>query len=447
MFAAAILTNQLKKLSTFFYLLFFLFVLNIFFKLFYTWEGMSNIVRVYIFVFSFYMIFNFSQIKISPLRAEFTKAYGRWGIYLLFLVTRVTPYLMIYGISAIFTFIESIGGTGWPWKPLFALLYGKNTNHIFMSVLLLLVLKIKKDPKITIPFFLAFLTLHFIFYKTVYYMLPNGLVMTGVKIIEFILLLFFVFYEFFFYEGKAIKSLLVSVAIGFLAYGALIGTYCGLYYLTADASAPQVRSAQTLMKMGYSFPLPRMREYILRHGQVQLIEELLYYAQRNRREISFSPQQWEVILKGSGIKTTDAVARYLLERKVRISYGVVMACANKASLSAREDLPAARDFIRYAATYCKAHHNDIMERYARGNRAYRIWTIRVVAEARNPQIIPSLIDILTGIDTALAEEAYGALVRITGLDPGEALKLQVNNPRVISIFKDYYLLHTLPGSR
>ena len=58
MAATPIVTNQLKKITTFVYILVLLYLVNLISILKFQWDVIPIIVNVYLFVFSFYLIFN-----------------------------------------------------------------------------------------------------------------------------------------------------------------------------------------------------------------------------------------------------------------------------------------------------------------------------------------------------------------------------------------------------
>jgi hypothetical protein len=385
------------------------------------------------------MIFNFSQIKISPLRKDFARTYGRFGIYILFFVTRVAPYLLIYFISGVFLFIESIGTPDWFWKSIFMLLYGKNTANIFMSVLLLLFLKLKKDPKITVPLFLATLVIHFIFYKTLYMFLSSGIIVTALKIAEFVILLFFVIFEFFFYEGKLFKSIVASIASGVFLYFMIIGIYVALYTYSDFGSYKQNKSALTLLKMGYEFPMSDLKAYVFQSSNGELIPDLIYYARRYKEKINFTQAEWEKLFTSHPIQQTDMIARYMIKREIRLSYTTLITYAQSESISNGNNLVNGTNFIKYIAQYYGSNSGDFIERLYNGNQDYRTWAIRVIGRSGSRGSIPLLINLLTGINSQLSNEAYNALVKITGIDPARRTRAKKNDLMVIIEFYNYYI--------
>jgi hypothetical protein len=115
----------MKKNRTFLVILILLFAVNIVFNLNYQWEGLSTIVRVYVFIFSFLMVFYFSSIDIDQIKRSYKEKYGSSSVYMVFFMTRVLPFLLIYLVTVIFTFIDTLVSANWPEYPLLRLLDGK----------------------------------------------------------------------------------------------------------------------------------------------------------------------------------------------------------------------------------------------------------------------------------------------------------------------------------
>jgi hypothetical protein len=97
---------QFRRISAFFYVLIVLLAFNLIFNLFFKWYGVSLIVRVYLFVFSFYLIFNYASFGTDRLKTLFRARYGKRADIRLFLEFGVMPYVIIYGITMVFTFID-----------------------------------------------------------------------------------------------------------------------------------------------------------------------------------------------------------------------------------------------------------------------------------------------------------------------------------------------------
>ncbi|HRZ25719.1 MAG TPA: hypothetical protein P5295_02845, partial [Spirochaetota bacterium] len=283
-----LIKSQVSKISTFIYILVLLFGVNLIFNLNYQWAGISLIVKVYIFLLSFFIMYNFSTIDIIGLKSEYKRRYGRMGVYILFLGTRVFPVFIIYSSVIVYTLIEDINLPYWPLSSFMEIISGRNSNIVFVAIILLIILKLKKGPGITIPIFLGFAVLHFIAYKSVYRLLPLGIPITVIKLVELTAFLFFMIYEFNAEKKKIVKSLLISLVIGVFLYFNLIGVYSMIYAFSSRTSYSRILAARNLLKLGYSFPLAGLEDVIRTSGNVENIDALIFYSRKYGRDINFS---------------------------------------------------------------------------------------------------------------------------------------------------------------
>ena len=190
-----LLIDQLKKLATFLVLLCILLLVNLIFNLNYKWEGISLIVRVYTFLISFFLIFNFSTIDIDAEKDKYRQRWGRKGLLLLFFITRIVPFMMIYLVTIIFTLIDYVGAEGWPGVPMLVLLSGGYANTVIYSLMLLMILKMKRDPQVTIPLFLAASVFYLLVLdKLVYIYFAKGVAVSFIKITKYTLFVFFLLF-------------------------------------------------------------------------------------------------------------------------------------------------------------------------------------------------------------------------------------------------------------
>ncbi len=432
-----IIKTQLAKISTFIYLLVLLFSVNIIFNLNYQWTGISIIVKVYIFLLSFYIMYNFSVLDIAGLKKEYREFYGKKGSYILFFVTRVFPVLIIYCSVIFFTLIEDINLPHWPATSLIEIIGGRNSNIVFIAIVLLVLLKWKKGPGVTIPLFLGFALLHFILYKSVYRLLPLGIPVTGIKLVEFVLFLFFMIYEFNSEKKKIVRSVLMALMAGLVLYFSFIGVYSLIYWRTDYSSQQRVVVSRMLLKLGYSFPLRGFEETIRKTGKVDLLGELIFYARKYGQEIQFSEKTWKDLFVQSSMSTGENIARYIMKRNIELTYQRVVSYAEIKSVDDGRALVQSRNFIAYASRY-RNQYDDLTARYGNGNDFFKIWVMKVISLPGNVDSVPFLVGELTGSDDLLMREAYTALKRITGLDPAAELKAAQNDSEVAVRFMKAY---------
>jgi len=133
------------------------------------------------------------------------------------------------------------------------------------------------------------------------------------------------------------------------------------------------------------------------------------------------------------------IARYMIKREIRLSYTTLITYAQSESISNGNNLVNGTNFIKYIARYYGENSGDFIERLYNGNQDYRTWAIRVIGRSGSQGSIPLLINLLTGINSQLSNEAYNALVKITGIDPARRTRTKKNDLMVIIEFYNYYI--------
>ena len=443
MAATPIVTNQLKKITTFVYILILLFVINVIINLKFKWDVIPIIVNVYLYVFSFYLIFNFSLIDIPPLKEEYRTIYHRFGLVLLFIKTRIFPFVIIYSTTVIYTLINFLDKDHWPWYPILELLDGRFSNTMFYSLILLLILKFNRRPKITLLLFVAGAAFYFVIYQLVYYFSPSGAVISGIKFFQIALAVILIIYEFasdkfVIDKVKLRKSIIAGMLIGIFLYSSFVGVHVLLFRFARFASYPQTRSGQILLRLGYSFPLNNFKSIVTETLDPYLLYDYIYYSRAYNRPFSITPTEWENLILSGSMEVSNIIAFYIQVLNITVSYNQIVSYAERRSIDSGAALINSIFYTRYTCRYCEKNIDDFIERYKTGNRYFKIWIIRVTAESKCLSSIPFLVTILTDIDPMLSQEAYTSLTKITGLDPAKDINDRVNSPPVILKFNQFY---------
>ncbi len=443
MAATPILTNQIKKITTFIYILILLYVVNVIFVIKYKWDVIPIIVNVYLYVFSFYLVFNFSMIDIAPLKDEYRNLYRRFGILILFVKTRVFPFVIVYATTVIYTLINYLDKENWPWNPILELMDGRFINTVFYSLILLLILKFNRRPKITLFLFIGGAAVYFLIYQLVFYFTPSGAVMSALKIFQITIGLMLVIYEFITDKividtAKIRKAVITGVLTGLLFYASIVATLAMMYRFASFASYPQARSGQILMRLGYSFPLDNFKSIVTETSNPFYLYDYIYYSRAYHRPVSITPTEWENFMLSGSMEVSNIIAFYIKYLGITIPYQQMISYAERRSVDSGEALINSTFYSQYAAQYCEENIADMVERYGKGNRYFKIWTIRVAAESKSLSSVPFLVSILTDINPVFSQEAYLSLTKVTGLDPAKDLDDRVNSPRVIAAFMQFY---------
>ncbi len=444
MAATPIIRNQLKKITTFVYILILLYLANIISILKFKWDVIPIIVNVYLFVFSFYLIFNFSLIEIPPLKEEYRRLYPRLGGgVILFFKTRVFPFMVIYAATVIYTLINYLDKGNWPWYPILELLDGRFTNTVFYSLILLLILKFNRRPRLTLLIFVAGAAFYFLIYQLVFYLSLSGAAMSLIKFFQIMIAVMLMVYEFLADKivlDRAIikKAVIGGVVIGVLMYSTFVGSHMLLFRFSSFASYPQTRSGQILLRLGYSFPLEKFKSLVTETSDPYLLYDYIYYSRAYNRPYKITPAEWENLVLSGSMEVSNIIAFYLEVLDVTVSYNQVISYAERRSIDSGEALLNSVYYTRYMSRYCEENIDDLIERYRGGNKYYKIWIIRVIAESKSIAPVPFLITLLTDIDPKLSQEAYASLAGITGIDPAKDLRDRVNSPAVITRFNAFY---------
>ncbi|MBN2401126.1 MAG: hypothetical protein JXN64_01880 [Spirochaetes bacterium] len=433
-----LLFSKLREISIFIYTLIFLLVFNLYFNLNYTWYGVSLIVRIYLFVFSCYLVFIFASLDIVHLKKQYSEKFGVKGHLLLFLETRIFPFVFIYLFLIIFTLIDYVRAVNWPMDPILSLLNGRYSNTLIYSWLLLIILKLKKKPTITIPIYIALLFLYGISDKIIYSTIGAGSAISCIKILKIFIFFFFLFTEF---TNGNLKRLLVSLIISLLIYLSIISTF-SIIFKNTEGTFQSKESGLYLLKMGYSYPLEKLKSQILKSTDYDLLKNLLSLSRQYDIEIKYSKNEWDHLLFSGSVKTTDIISGYIINKNLNFSYDKIISYAEKQSEDEQSNLENADNFILLSSKHFIGHEKNLVGRMKKSNRKFKLWAMRIAAQNKSVESIPLLIVFTTDIDETIADSAYNALKIITEMDPAAALDKEKNDPDTIEIFKKYYLKYS-----
>ncbi len=443
MAATPILTNQLKKITTFIYILILLYIVNVIFVLKFKWDVIPIIVNVYLYVFSFYLIFNFSMIDIPPLKEEYRNMYRRFGILILFIKTRVFPFVIVYMTTVVYTLINYLDKENWPWNPILELLDGRFHQTLFYSLILLLILKFNRRPRITLLLFVGGAAIYFLIYQLVFYFTPSGAVMSGLKFFQITVGLIMLIYEFIadkigIDKLKIRKAIIAGLLMGVFMYFSFVVPLTMMYEFASFASYQQARSAQILMRLGYTFPLNNFKSIVTETSNPYYLYDYIYYSRAHKRPIAITATEWENLILSGSMEVSNIIAFYIQYLNINIPYQQLISYAERRSVDSGEALVNSAYYSQYVSRYCEENIGDMVERYGKGNRYFKIWTIRVAAESKSPATIPFLVMLLTDINPVFSQEAYMSLTKVSGLDPVKEMNDRINSPRVIASFMKFY---------
>ncbi|MBN2039571.1 MAG: hypothetical protein JW864_05995 [Spirochaetes bacterium] len=433
-----LLLSKLREISVFIYTLILLLIFNLYFNFNYAWDGISLIVRIYLLVFSFYLVFIFASIDIRQHINEYFVKYGSKGNIILFIETRIIPFLIIFFITILFTLIDYIRETDWPWNPILSLLNGRYSNNIIYSWLLLMIIRLRKKPSITIPIFLGIMMIYGMLDKMYYSAFESGPAISGIKIVKFIIFFSFLFTEFY----STLKSILISIIISIFFYMSIFASYSMILHFTESPSNVNNEAGLIILRMGYNYPAERLKKVILKTHNYNLLKELLTLLKNNNSSINFSEKNWEDLLLSGSVEMADLISKEIIDKKFGLSYAKMIDFAEKKAGGEPGKLANAEYFTRLFAKYYADNEEDFLKRLKNSGQSFKIWSLMVLKENKSINSIPLLLYYLTDIDETISDNAYKALKAITDMDPASALEKKKNDPDIIGIFNKYYIKHT-----
>ncbi len=439
----SLLISKLREILVFIFTLAFLLIFNLYFNLNYTWYGLSIIVRIYLLVFFSYLVFIFASVDINFQMAEYSKRFGSKGKILLFIETRALPFIFIFIITVLYTLIDYIRVPNWPWNPVLTLLNGRYSNNIIYAWLLLSILRLKIKPSISIVLFLSIAFAYFwIFEKAIYYVFESGTAASCIKMLKISVFLFFLINEFY----PVVKGIIISLIIALILYISIVGIYAGIFLYSPIESFKSKESGYRILRMGYTFPVEKLKNVALKTYDYDLIRKLLYLEKQNEININYSTEEWKDLLFSGSISMADLVSRYISNKNIDLSYDDIIKYAAEKSEETKPEgsggLEKASYFIKLSSRYYKGNEKDFLNRMKNANNSFRLWGIRLLKENKDINSMPILISFLTDIDERISENSYSALKKITDLDPAAALDKKVNDPDVLAIYNNFYLKYS-----
>jgi len=429
-----------------------LFIINAFFNFHYRWEGIVFIVRVYLFLYAFYIVYNIAQLDLDAQEQIYVKKYGTRGIHRLFLVSRVLPFVLIYFVTMIFILVTYIGSNTeyWLTESIIDILNGKYSNTIIYSLLLLIILKIKKGPAVTIPLFLAgsFFYLY-LFDKFVYRFFDVGFVISLIKIIKYMIFFYFFVFEFYYKKRYFIRPLFPVVISSTLFHLLLTFIFFMFYTFSSFASTPQIKSARMLMYWGFSFPITNMSNMVIVSKDYKYISTLIEYSEFYNNEITLTNEQWENILRECDSENFINTIKYLKKQEIYLSYEFLLNYAVKQINMNDKEVVNSNEFNGYFASIVNAdvkknyinYIDDFIKFFNSASFNERLWCIKIFELCKSFKAVPLLIDLLTDINDEISLNAWFALKEITGYDPPYESSFRENNIEIINGFRKFYLEH------
>ncbi len=434
-----LLLETFKGLKNFLYILLALLLVNGLFNLKYDWGGVSIIVRVYIMVLSFYIIYIFSQIDLDLYRESFKAKYGLAGNYILFFNLRGAPIIFIYLMTAVFTVVSSVHLQNWPAEPLFRLMDGRYSNTIFYALILFLVLKQNKRPGIAIPLFIFYSVAFFITDKFLYASFEAGYEIGSIKFIKYFIFMFVLIYDSLYEKGRVIKSALAALFAGSFFFFLVIAVNLIIFNSSEKQGYAYITSANLLLKTGVKYPLNELEKIIPGENGTARVVNFIRFSNRFNREINYTTDQWADIITGSDMASGDFIFDYLFKKNVEIDFNILRHYATNQALLNPKDFLAAEHFKRFFARYFPGREKHFFEMFMTGNLEMKLWIIDTLEYTESIYAAEFLVPYLTDINREISERVYLALEGITGFDPSSDMKKDIYDLEVVAAFREFLL--------
>ena len=431
---------QFRKIASFFYMLIFLLLFNLYFNLNYHWFGVSLIVRVYLYVFSFYLVYAFSMNNrslVDSLRVLYIHKYGDKGELILQFENKIVPFVIISAVTVAYTFIDYISEGPGLWPGFLKLISGRYSNVLVYSLFLYFIINIRRKPILAISVFLIMSFFYFIGDQLVYQHFPFGPVTSVYKTLKMGVLVFIVLFDFTENSRPVLRTLAISVVCSCVLYGAIAGMYFGMYYGFGGNYFVRKEAGLALAKLGYPVALRSLQKRMVEQKDSSILHQMFLYGQYYGRMPELSDREWFSLLFSGKASKADDVAQYLIQMDRRVPYDLMVGYVEE-RIRAGEKVNGAQSLIRLAARSVSGNEEQFLQRLGSSGKEMTLWGIQVLRETGSPGAVPLLLQYLFNTDERVSREAYKALVSITGLDPAGMFFLPQNSPETLAFFKAWH---------
>jgi len=431
---------QFHKIAAFFYVLVFLLLFNLYYNINFQWFGVSLIVRVYLYVFSFYMIYIFSinnRSLVDSLRVPYIHKYGKKGELILQFENKIFPFFIIICVTVVYTFIDYIPEKSWPWNPVMKLISGRYSNVLIYSLFLYFIINVRRRPVLAILVFLIISFFYFAGDKMVYSHFPYGPGISVYRILKYATFFFVILYDFSEKTKDVIRTIGSSLLCALLLYAAIVSTYMGLYFLADKKYYLRRETGLALAKLGYPLALRDIERRMVLQKDSSFIDLVFAYGKYYNRIPELTDAEWNSLLFSGKAASADSVAEYFVIMNRQVSYDLMIGYIDE-RIKDRENVTEFPNLMNCAALSVKGHETEFMTRLDSSGKEMTLWGIQVLSKAGSPSAIPFLLRYIFDIDERVSKEAYAALRSITGLDPVRMFGFTENSPETLLVFKLYY---------
>lgn len=428
---------QFKKLSLYFLILLVLLVFNYYYEIYFDWGGVQLIVRLYIFVLSFFLIYNYTSEDEELYYRKYESRHGILGKIIFVIESRYLLFILIYCFSALFTITSYAGSENWPIMPILMLFDGRYSNTVFYALSFFVALKLRKHPFLTGSLFLGLAFSYYVFDHEFYNYYKMGYEISIYKITKMVILFLVPGYD---YAEGLWKKIILLVTAAILAMSMYFINLWVYYANVKDGyfNHPFSHySSDKLFKFGFTFHLDNLKAYSLKTANISAIDSCYRYLSYNEMKFNFSSKQWTDLLELSGNSPIiiNKISNYVLYDSKTVNSKTISYIYYNIFRNDSEIL----NYDNFIRLYSLSVEDTtfLREEIDSSPKYKKIFIIRVFGYSGKLEAVPVLLKYLVSTDRTISAEAYNSLVYITGLDPNSN-KFKKNAVTTYEIFKDYY---------
>lgn len=431
--------DYLKKIFPFLAILALLLGLSAVFNMFFRWDGIFVILRVYLYSMSFLLIYNAHSSQKSDFLEIYQKNIGEKSGYLIYsFESKILPYAIIYVFVILFGLVSFVDVSSNFNIALLKFFEGKYTNLMMYCLFLSLLLRFQNSfiqaAAIFIISLISFFWADYWFQKNV----DEGVHYSVYKFIKLNIFFFFVLWDSSSRRMKLIKYVSSAIAVSVLVFGGSILFLKTTFDYSSDIPAKK-EAGNILVRMGYSAPLNFLayNAYSQKNNE-DLIKLNRFFVAYNKT-YPFSNEEWNSIIFYGSMQSAENAAYLINCWNKSINYKELVDFAFKASSSESSILEGLNEYTVLTSKMITGNESYLKDKISVSGKSFTIWGIQVLGLSKNKESILYLVKYLTNIDKSVSTVAYSALKNITGKDPARESNKNINSAEVIKEFKDIYL--------
>jgi len=431
---------QFKRMMPYSFTLMLLLIFHYIFNYYYSWDGVSLIVKMYLFAFSFFYIFNIGSDNIEKFRIEYKQDYGVLGDFILLIESRIMPYVLIYFVIILFTVTQYAQLPNWPWSSFIIVLDGRHSNLIIYSVMLLFVLKIRKNPFIATIIFFALAVFYSEGNDRFYSYVFAGPEIAIYKTFKMAVFFILITWDFNKTPFKIFQSVLISLVLAVLITGGIIRIYYTQYLISDINSSLKIESGLKLAKIGHPVALEYLYDNMTDTGNIDLFQKVVKLYKIYNKEFSMTKDNWNKLIFNNPVELSDKAAEDMVKEGIEINANNLIALAENESDKGNRLLISSGNIIRLTALNLSGREDYLKSKIENSkNEIFIIWGIKVLGETENCRSSLFLIKYLDSTKKEISDVAYQSLKSLTGISPVEEKNFHQNSPENIKEFKKFYL--------